>query len=182
MSRISQLLIDPEKISKRIRSLDNLGIDFSIISKRIIDKNHLSKSEGDELDLYDSELIDEEKIKYTTYFRQNVADKIQYLYKFASNNDIEYILNAVSNEIIAPDQFNYFCSLDLSAISNETIKRELEVNFNKIYGLHKFNRENNAFTQVNKYLITGFLAYRIKYKYKTRSEIDQLKKSETQKL
>jgi hypothetical protein len=110
--------------------------------------------------------VEEEK----PFAQKTIRDKREYLRRIAVNNELEDILDIMSNEAIVPDaEEAYICTpfldkgliQDLTTKSNNEIEKAMSAAFYKIYML--LNWKNLAWNEFKKWLIDGVLAYEIIY-------------------
>jgi hypothetical protein len=163
--------VDKNKITRLVKNVSDIGIDFSIIAER-----NSQTFDEDDKNIYDVFINNEFNLKDfdVPYFDRKYAKKIEYLEEFCSNNEIEFILHSVSDEAIVYDKFNNFCELSLKDIKlDEQIKTKMNLHFKKIYNLFKFSNGKKAWELFLKFISYGDLMYEIVYKYKPRKEIEE---------
>lgn len=149
-------------ISKYAKSISDIGIDYSIIART----KSITKDDDD--DIYD----DRERESHDPYEDMSYESKRDVYRKFASYNEIEYILDSVCDDSIIPDEFGMACSINireekLLAYHVSVIKK----NFEQIYSMLKFDQSNNLWKKFRSYLVDGAIAYEIVYEYEKKSEI-----------
>lgn len=150
-------------ISKYAKSISDIGIDYSIIART----KSIAK-DGDDDDIYD----DKQRESHDPYEDMSYESKRDVYRKFASYNEIEYILDSVCDDSIIPDEFGMACSINireekLLAYHVSVIKK----NFEQIYSMLKFDQSNNLWKKFRSYLVDGAIAYEIVYEYEKKSEI-----------
>ena len=117
--------------------------------------------------LYDFSYSDIYSKKNIPFFDQNYPAKIKQLRRYALQDEIEMILDTLTDEIVVYDKDRYFAQIDFEGDSNmksefsEVIKESLNENFKKIYNLFGFKNENTAWHFIKKFLVDGYLAYEI---------------------
>ena len=149
-------------ISKYAKSISDIGIDYSIIART----KSITKDDDD--DIYD----DRQREVRDPYEDMSYESKRDVYRKFASYNEIEYILDSVCDDSIIPDEFGMACSINireekLLAYHVSVIKK----NFDEIYSMLKFDQSNNLWKKFRSYLVDGAIAYEIVYEYEKKSEI-----------
>lgn len=149
-------------ISKYVKSISDIGIDYSIIART----RSISKDDDD--DIYD----DKQRESHDPYEDMSYESKRDVYRKFASYNEIEYILDSVCDDSIISDEFGMACSINvreekLLSYHTSVIKK----NFEQIYSMFKFDQSNNFWKKFRSYLIDGAIAYEIVYEYEKKSDI-----------
>lgn len=164
------------KVSKYIKNLSNIGIDFSIIA------NKKSKTVEVDDDIYSQQNITNSSlmmgnnlnIEPTTYYSQNYIERRKFLRKFSAYPEIEYTLDCLCDDTIILDDYKKYCKLNVD--SSKVLTKSIEIvdkNFSKIYNMLKFDYSNYAWTKFREWLIDGVIAWEIVYDYKTRGEINK---------
>lgn len=178
---IQDINIANGKIPRLVKNISDIGIDFSLIAR----KNSLSVSNEDR-ELYDTFLavsgdgLVENEIPY---FDKRWDDKLTYLTDFSANTEIEFILHSICDEAIVYDKFGYFCNIDTKDLTlNEDIKQNVQNNFKKIYSMYGWDDGIKAWETFLKFLIEGFDTYEIVFQYKTREEIEKIKKEKEKRI
>ena len=117
--------------------------------------------------LYDFSYSDIYSKKNIPFFDQNYPAKIKQLRRYALQDEIEMILDTLTDEIVVYNTDRYFAQVDFEADPNmkdeyaEIIRENLAENYKKIYNLFGFKNENTAWHFVKKFLVDGYLAYEI---------------------
>tara|TARA_Y100001937_G_scaffold127995_1_gene201978 strand:- start:1167 stop:2783 length:1617 start_codon:yes stop_codon:yes gene_type:complete len=117
--------------------------------------------------LYDFSYSDIYSKKNIPFFDQSYPGKIEQLRRYAMQDEIEMVLDTLTDEIVVYNTDRYFAQIDFEADPNmkeefsEIINENLNDNFKKIYNLFGFKNENTAWYFVKKFLIDGYLAYEI---------------------
>lgn len=117
--------------------------------------------------LYDFSYSDVYSKKNIPFFDQSYPSKVEQLKRYSLQDEIEMILDTLTDELIVYDTNNYFAQIkwdrDLTVKDEvaDVIKDSLNDNFTKIYNLFGFRNENTAWHYVKKFLIEGFLAFEI---------------------
>jgi len=118
-------------------------------------------------ELYDFSYSDVYSKKNIPFFDQNYPAKIKQLRKYALQDEIEMILDTLTDEIVVYNSDRYFAQVSFESDPNmkdefsEIIRENLNDNFKKIYNLFGFKNENTAWHFVKKFLVDGYLAYEI---------------------
>ena len=149
-------------ISKYAKSISDIGIDYSIIART------KSVSKDDDDDIYD----DKQRGSHDPYEDMSYESKRDVYRKFASYNEIEYILDSVCDDSIIADEFGMACSINvreekLLSYHVAVIKK----NFEQVYSMFGFDQSNNFWKKFRSYLIDGVIAYEIVYEYEKKSNI-----------
>lgn len=97
-------------------------------------------------------------------YNKQYKEKLKDLRMFALQDEVEDILDILSDECIIPDSKNFVCKVDfLGDGLKDEINADLESNFKKIYSYFSFNDGLTAWNYFRKWLIEGFLAFEIVY-------------------
>ena len=118
-------------------------------------------------ELYDFSYSDVYSKKNIPFFDQNYPEKVNQLRRYALQDEIEMILDTLTDEIVVYNTDRYFAQIDFEADPNmkdefsEIIKENLNDNFKKVYNLFGFKNENTAWHFVKKFLVDGYLSYEI---------------------
>lgn len=165
-----------------LRKLAGRGINFkdSVISQSEAigaienkigwqDNNNLLRygQNNDLVDFYDFSYSDIYSKKNIPFFDQSYPSKISKIRKYALQDEIETILDTLSDEIVVFDTDNYFAKVkweeDLTIKEQQVtiIRDTLNDNFKRIYNLFGFRNENTAWHYTKKFLVDGFLAFEI---------------------
>lgn len=112
------------------------------------------------------------------FFDLSYVQRRSYLRNFACDNEINFILDTITNEAIVQDAQGYFASLDLDRLklsinksyNNQKTKsdadkliRDTKIAFNTVYSCFGWDRNNDGWNYFKKFLIDGFLAFEIIY-------------------
>ena len=117
--------------------------------------------------LYDFSYSDIYSKKNIPFFDESYPQRIEQLRKYAMQDEIEMVLDTLTDEIVVYNTDRYFAQIDFESDPNmkeefsEIINENLNDNFKKIYNLFGFKNENTAWHFVKKFLIDGYLAYEI---------------------
>ncbi len=166
----------------QLRKLSGRGYDFkdSVISNSEAigsieneigweeNNNMLRYGYDNNLDqLYDFSYSDVYSKKNIPFFDQKYVPKVKQLRKYALQDEIEMILDTLTDEIVVYNTDRYFANIEFESDPNmkeefsEIIKDNLNDNFKKIYNLFGFKNENTAWHFIKKFLVDGYLAYEI---------------------
>ena len=117
--------------------------------------------------LYDFSYSDIYSKKNIPFFDETYPGRIEQIRKYAMQDEIEMVLDTLTDEIVVYNTDRYFAQIDFESDPNmkeefsEIINENLNDNFKKIYNLFGFKNENTAWHFVKKFLIDGYLAYEI---------------------
>jgi hypothetical protein len=110
-------------------------------------------------------LADTTMRKKLAFHEKGLDQKIKDLFRLSQEDEIEEILDTLTNECIVYNDYNQaaepmlYTHLDIS----EKIKKSLHKNFKKIYNWFGFYDGKSLWEYFKKWLITGFLAFEIIY-------------------
>lgn len=163
--------VDTNKITPLVKNISDIGIDFSIIAKK---NSRTIEEDEEDLFVFLSENDYLFRDDYKPYSDMSFESKVKYLWNFASNNEIEFILNTVCDNFINYDEYGYFCELTTkdAMLSDET-KNKIQQNFKRIHSLYEFDNGEKGWELALEWLIEGYKTFEIIYQYKRRSEIEQ---------
>lgn len=150
-------------LSKYVKAISDIGIDYSIIAKT----KSISKG-GDDDDIYDYQDNDSQD----PYENMSYEDKRNTYRKFSSYNEIEYILDSVCDDSIITDEFGMACSVNIreEKLLNHHVS-VIKKNFESIYNMLGFDVSNNMWKKFRQYLVDGIIAYEIVYEYEKKSDL-----------
>lgn len=162
-----------DKLPQRFKNLANIGIKTDDLVLR--QKSGIGRLEAEFHDLgYDLAGNDEEFLlalaladtktrKNIPFFYQDYKERREKLVEFASNPEIEIILETICDEAIIYDDTNFFChpKLETSTEISEEVKKKLEQRFKQIYTSFNFGQENSAWDYFFQWLVEGFLSFEI---------------------
>jgi hypothetical protein len=117
--------------------------------------------------LYDFSYSDVYSKKNIPFFDQNYPSKLEQLKKYAVQDEIEMILDTLTDELMVYDTEKYFAKIkwevdpDIKKPIAQTIEETLQDNYKRVYNLLGFRNENTAWHYVKKFLIEGFLSFEI---------------------
>lgn len=110
------------------------------------------------------------------FFDMSYTQRRDYLRNFACDNEINFIIDTITNEAIVPDDNGYFASLDVDKLklsinksynknnkTADTLIRDCKIAFNTIYSCFGWDRSNDGWNYFKKFLIDGYLAFEIIY-------------------
>jgi hypothetical protein len=118
---------------------------------------------------------------YVALFDQNYVMRRDFLRKFALQDEIEYVIDTITNEAIVLDDMNFFAYPDINSLKAKLKKNEskeiindLNTAFRRVYHAWRFDKGSDAWQWVKKFLIDGFLCFEILYKtdQSTKQAID----------
>lgn len=107
---------------------------------------------------------------YIAFYDQTYQMRRDFLRRFALQDEIEYVLEAISDEVIINDDMHYFAYPDtkqlksiLKADKGKYIVDEINNAYRRVYNKFHFNESNDAWHYCKKFLVDGFLAFEIIY-------------------
>jgi hypothetical protein len=163
------------KLIKKISSLGLVFDDEIIKQSKAISELEASTQNYSTIDkdlLYALKSADTGSQKYIAHFDRDYNARKDTLRTFATNGEIEMILDTIADESIIYDNQNYFCKPDLSMLipylkkddpNVQTILDKVNINFKKIYNYYHFSDNVNGWQLFKDWLIDGFLAFEIIY-------------------
>jgi uncharacterized membrane protein YgcG len=108
--------------------------------------------------------------EFIAFYDREYATRREFLRKFATNCEIENVIEVIADETIIYDDANYFAYPNtkiLKAVLKEEKAKEIidDLNeaFKKVYYAFGFNNGHDAWHYLKKFLIDGFLSYEIIY-------------------
>ena len=167
------------RVSKLLRKISNLGMDFDgkvFKNSRAIglyDKDPNSPAASNEFKFEDSvydifdgySLTDPSMHKNVSlYDRRYDEQKRNDLRRLAMQDEIEDILDIITDETICYNENGLFCELLYNnTLLTDDLNDEINDIFNQIYSCFGFWDQNMAWGYFRKFLIEGFLAFEIIY-------------------
>jgi len=163
-------------VRKILKDLSSLGMaydDMIIRNSRAVGftENQMGYSfnpmgsDGD--DMYGAfaalSLTDTNMKKNIAFFDQDYIRKRDQLRTFAVQDEIEEILDVITDEAIVFDESNYMAYADFNGHIGESIEEEISDVYNNIYNYIGFNDHVQPWNYFRKWLIDGFLAFEIVY-------------------
>lgn len=101
--------------------------------------------------------------KNISYFDKSYPKKRDQLRNFAVQDEIEDILDTVSDEAIVFDETNYFAYPVINTSVSQEVKDSLIDSYNKIYEYFGFSDGQSSWNYFRKWLVDGYLAFEIIY-------------------
>ena len=163
-------------VRKILKDLSSLGMaydDMIIRNSRAVGftENQMGYSfnpmgsDGD--DMYGAfaalSLTDTNLKKNIAFFDQDYTRKRDQLRTFAVQDEIEDILDVLTDEAIVFDESNYMAYANFNGHIGESIEEEISDVYNNIYNYIGFNDAVQPWNYFRKWLIDGFLAFEIVY-------------------
>ena len=121
----------------------------------------------DESDIYNFNYSDVYSKKNIPFFDQSYITRITKIRKYSLQDEIEMILDTLTDEVVVFDTEKYFAKikweedLDMKREKVQIINETLSDNFKNIYNIFGFKNENTAWHYVKKFLIDGYLSFEI---------------------
>jgi hypothetical protein len=163
-------------VRKLLKDLSNLGMaydDMVIRNSRAIGftENQIGYSfnpmGSDADDFYGAfaalSLTDTNLKKSISFFDRDYVKKRDQLRKYAVQDEIEDILDVITDESIVFDESNYMAYAHFFGHVSESIEEEINDVFNNIYNYFGFNDALNPWNYFRKWLVDGYLAFEIIY-------------------
>lgn len=190
------------RVSKLLRKISNLGMDFDgkvfKNSKAIglYDRDPTTQSanefrfEDSVYDIFDGYSLTDPSMhkNVSLYDRRYDENKRSELRRLAMQDEIEEILDIVSDETICYNENGLFCELLYNqTLLTDDLNDEINEIFNQIYSCFGFWDQNMSWGYFRKFLIEGFLAFEIIYdgdqdKRETQKNIIKFKELEVLSL
>lgn len=108
--------------------------------------------------------------KYIAYYDQTYQMRRDFLRKFALQDEVEFVLETIVDEVIVNDEMHYFAYPNVDRLASilkpengKKIVDEINSAYRRIYHIFHFNESNDAWQYVYKFLVDGFLAFEIIY-------------------
>lgn len=156
-----------KKISRLGMYFDDLVIKQSRAVGIAEDKTGMINRMTDQEDMYHAfaamSMSDSSMKKSISFFDKNYIKKREELREFAIQDEIEEILDTLSDEAIVYDENNMFCYPKFNGGITDDFLKEIQTEFNKIYSFFSFDDGITAWNYFNKWLIDGYLAFEIIY-------------------
>lgn len=167
----SNLLVAARDIPAYVKSISDIGIDFSLIGKKTrvgISRKESGDYMDDETSMYNAFMHRDSDVeidqKETPYFNKNFIERVKFLNTFSTHPEIEFITHQVCDEMIVYDDSGYFCGVSLGDLKLEDkMTSVIEKNFKKIYTLFNFHDGITAWAYALQWLIEGYLDFEIIY-------------------
>ena len=161
-------------VRKILKDLSNLGMaydDMIIRNSRAVGftENQMGYSfnpmGSDSDDMYGAfaalSLTDTNLKKNIAFFDQDYVRKRDQLRTFAVQDEIEEILDVITDEAIVFDESNYMGYAHFNGHIGESIEEEIADVYNNIYNYFGFNDSVSPWNYFRKWMIDGFLAFEI---------------------
>ena len=163
-------------VRKLLQDLSNLGMaydDMIIRNSRAVGFTEnqmgytMNPSGSDSDDIYSAfaalSLTDTSLKKNISFFDKNYTKKREQLRTFAVQDEIEEILDVITDEAIVYDDSNYMAYAEYNGQISQAIEEEIGDVYNNIYNYFGFNDSTAAWNYFRKWLIDGYLAFEIVY-------------------
>jgi hypothetical protein len=163
-------------VRKLLQDLSNLGMaydDMIIRNSRAVGFTEnqmgytMNPSGSDNDDIYSAfaalSLTDTSLKKNISFFDKNYVKKREQLRTFAVQDEIEEILDVITDEAIVYDRSNYMAYAEYNGQISQSIEEEIGDVYNNIYNYFGFNDSTSAWNFFRKWLIDGYLAFEIIY-------------------
>ena len=163
-------------VRKILKDLSNLGMaydDMIIRNSRAVGftENQMGYSfnpmGSDSDDMYGAfaalSLTDTTLKKNIAFFDQDYVRKRDQLRTFAVQDEIEEILDVITDEAIVFDETNYMAYANFNGHIGESIEEEINDVYNNIYNYFGFSDSVSPWNYFRKWMIDGYLAFEIVY-------------------
>lgn len=163
-------------VRKLLMDLSNLGMaydDMIIRNSRAVGFTEnqmgytMNPMGSDADDIYSAfaalSLTDTSLKKNISFFDKNYSKKREQLRTFAVQDEIEEILDVITDEAIVFDESNYMAYSEYNGQISKSIEEEIGDVYNNIYNYFGFNDNASAWNYFRKWLIDGYLAFEIVY-------------------
>ena len=163
-------------VRKILKDLSSLGMaydDMIIRNSRAVGftENQMGYSfnpmGSDSDDMYGAfaalSLTDTTLKKNIAFFDQDYIRKRDQLRQFAVQDEIEEILDVITDEAIVFDESNYMAYADFNGHIGESIEEEINDVYNNIYNYFGFSDSVSPWNYFRKWMIDGYLAFEIVY-------------------
>jgi hypothetical protein len=163
-------------VRKLLMDLSNLGMaydDMIIRNSRAVGFTEnqmgytMNPMGSDADDIYSAfaalSLTDTSLKKNISFFDKNYSKKREQLRTFAVQDEIEEILDVITDEAIVFDESNYMAYSEYNGQISKAIEEEIGDVYNNIYNYFGFNDNASAWNYFRKWLIDGYLAFEIVY-------------------
>ena len=163
-------------VRKLLMDLSNLGMaydDMIIRNSRAVGFTEnqmgytMNPMGSDADDIYSAfaalSLTDTSLKKNISFFDKNYSKKREQLRTFAVQDEIEEILDVITDEAIVFDESNYMAYAEYNGQISKSIEEEIGDVYNNVYNYFGFNDNASAWNYFRKWLIDGYLAFEIVY-------------------
>ena len=185
---------------RRIRKLNDGGWDYidKIVKKsEAIGRNEYDLRKGfadlgpdDDLSdlIYDIPGVYRKSQEYDISYNnlKTEYEKNKYLEELSSYDELDFVLNTISDETVIYDDDGIFASPNISKLVTkfslkQTVIKEIEDIYNKIYFLFRFNDNDYAWRLFKEWLVFGKVAFEIIYNER-KTEIEGFKRLDPHSL
>jgi len=169
-------LTNTNPVRKILKDLSNLGMaydDMIIRNSRAVGFTEnqigytMNPMGSDADDIYSAfaalSLTDTTLKKNISFFDKDYEKKRDQLRTFAVQDEIEDILDVLTDEAIVFDETNYCAYAEFNGHISNKIEEEIADIYNNIYNYFGFNDAIQPWNYFRKWLVDGFLAFEIVY-------------------
>jgi len=169
-------LTNSNPVTKLLKDLSNLGMaydDMVIRNSRAVGFTEnkmgytMNPMGSDSDDMYAAfaalSLTDTSLKKNISLFDTNYIKKRDELRAYAIQDEIEEILDVITDEAIVYDETNFMAYTKFSGFIPAKIEEEIGDVYNDIYNYFGFNDSTTAWNYFRKWLIDGYIAFEIVY-------------------
>lgn len=167
------------KVSKMLRKISNLGMDFDgmafknskaigLYDKDLNTENNANTFQYQEsvYDIFSGYSLTDPSMRknislYDTQYNDNKRNELR---RLATQDEIEEILDIITDDIICYNKNGLFCELLYNeTLLSDEVNKYIKESFNMIYNIWGFWDQNIAWGFARKFLIDGYIAFEIIY-------------------
>lgn len=169
-------LSDGNPVRKVLKDLSNLGMaydDMILRNSRAVGFTEnqmgytMNPMGSDADDIYSAfaalSLSDTSLKKNISIFDKDYTKKRDQLRAYAVQDEVEEILDVITDEAIVFDKSNYAAYADFHGEISSSIEEEIDDTYNNIYNYFGFNDALSIWNYFRKWLVDGFLSFEIVY-------------------
>lgn len=170
---LTDIMTSISDIPTHVRSVSDIGIDFSTIAGK--NRKLLGKDESEQDEMYNMFIPKDIDYENIPYFNKQYKEKVKELKKLASYAEVEDVLDKICDETVVYDKHGKFCEIDVSTLTiKEEVKESIENSFNRIYSLLGWSDGISAWSKFREWSTNGFIAYEIIYEYEKKNDVDKV--------
>ena len=161
-------------ISNRLRKLSRMGMKFDdspVKNSRAIGiaekRDMYNKDQTSDADMYSAfasmTMADSSMKDSIAFFDKSYFAKRDELKKFALNDEIDNILDVLTDECVIYDDYNFACQAYYNGEIKDNIKQEVNTVFRNVYNYFNFTDGHSIWDYFKTWLVEGYLAFEIVY-------------------
>lgn len=167
---ITDMMIMISDIPSYVRSVSDIGIDFSTVAGK--NRKLLGKGESENDDMYAMMIPKDIDYENIPYFNKKYKEKVKELRKLSTFTEVEDVLDKICDEAIVYDKHGKFCDVDVSTLTiKEDIKEDIKDSFGRIYSLLGWGDGISAWEKFRDWSTSGFIAYEIIFEYEDKQKM-----------